>query len=70
MPVYTKGTSPGADYVYIQEDWNWNPNTNTNMWDWNGNRWVMVSQQQQQVWVKGHWTKTSNGWMWEHGYWK
>lgn len=66
-PAYSKAASPGTTYMYVQDDWTWNPTTNT--WDWNGNRWV-ERPKVNETWVPGHWTNTTDGWMWVEGHWK
>jgi hypothetical protein len=66
-PKYTKGTSPGDNYVYVDQDWTWNDATHT--YDWNGNRWV-ERRQPTQKWVPGHWKHTAGGWTWVDGQWK
>ncbi|MCD6012768.1 MAG: repeat (2 copies) [Flavipsychrobacter sp.] len=66
VPKYTKVVSPGANYVYVREDWTWDEGTS--QWTWEGNRWVEL--QPAKTWVEGRWTNTPDGWMWVEGYWK
>ena len=62
--VEVVGNPPGPDYVWAPGYWEWD-----GRWVWVSGRWVLTPRPHA-VWVPGHWRRTSQGWVWIHGYWR
>jgi hypothetical protein len=66
MPTVTRVASPGAGYVWIDEDWKYDGATN--QYQWTGGHWV--APENGKKYYKGKWKKDKKGYAWESGYWK